>query len=184
MNDVQKRQLLAIASEVINASVHRGPIKKYKSDDPLYDEQRGCFVTIHNNGRLRGCIGQFTPTTSLLQTIVAMAQAACQDSRFVYNPLTPAELPEIDIEISVLSPLVKTDNPLALELGKHGIYIQRGYAGGCFLPQVATETGWSKEEFLRQCCSGKAGLSPDAWRDKDTEVYLFTAEIFGSKQFE
>ncbi len=184
MNEVQKRQLLAIASEVITAVINKTPVKKYKSDDALFNEPRGCFVTINNNGRLRGCIGQFNPETSLLETIVEMAQSASKDSRFTNNPIKTAELSEIDIEISVLSPLVKTDNPLSLELGKHGIYIQQGYAAGCFLPQVATETGWTKEEFLSQCCYGKAGLSPDAWRDKASDVYLFTAEIFGSKQYQ
>ena len=94
-----------------------------------------------------------------------------------------AELQEIDIEISVLSPLEKTDDPLSLELGKHGIYIKKGFAGGCFLPQVATETGWNKEQFLSQCCGGKAGLPPDAWKQADTEVFLFTAEVFGEKDF-
>ncbi|MFW5915583.1 MAG: AMMECR1 domain-containing protein [Planctomycetota bacterium] len=81
--------------------------------------------------------------------------------------------------MSVLSPLEKTGDPMELELGTHGIYVQKGRRTGCFLPQVATETGWSKEEFLQRCCSGKAGLSPDAWKDPDTDVYLFTAEVIG-----
>jgi AmmeMemoRadiSam system protein A len=110
-----------------------------------------------------------------------MAKAsATGDPRFMANPITPGEVNKLDIEISVLSPLQRTDDPLSLELGTHGIYIKRGYASGCFLPQVAEETGWSKEEFLSQCCLHKAGLPPDAWRDPSTEVYLFTAEIFGA----
>jgi len=113
-----------------------------------------------------------------------MAIAATRDQRFLMNPITPGELDQIDIEISVLSPLEKTDDPLSLELGKHGIYIKRGWSSGCFLPQVATETGWSKEEFLSRCCGGKAGLTAEAWREPDTEVFLFTAEIFGEKDFE
>jgi len=76
--------------------------------------------------------------------------------------------------------LKRTDNPLSLRLGIDGIYIKKGYASGCFLPQVATETGWDKEEFLSYCCAHKAGLTPDAWRDPETEVYLFTAEVFGA----
>jgi len=79
-----------------------------------------------------------------------------------------------------LSPLKKTDEPLSLRLGTDGIYIKKGLASGCFLPQVADETGWSKEEFLSYCCSHKAGLEPDAWREAETEVYLFTAEIFSA----
>ena len=86
----------------------------------------------------------------------------------------------MDVEISVLSPLEKTSDPLSLRLGTHGIYIKRGCASGCFLPQVATETGWTKEEFLSYCCSHKAGLADDAWKDPKTEVFLFTADIFGA----
>ena len=94
----------------------------------------------------------------------------------------PDELVDVDIEISVLSPLERIENPLDIELGKHGIDIQRGYAHGCFLPQVATETGWSREEFLGHCCRDKAGLAYDAWKDPKTEVRVFTAEVFGEKE--
>jgi AmmeMemoRadiSam system protein A len=106
--------------------------------------------------------------------------ASTGDPRFRANPITSDELKELDIEISVLSELELTDEPMSLRLGVDGIYIKRGMASGCFLPQVAEETGWSKEEFLSYCCAHKAGLRPDAWKEKDTEVYLFTAEIFGA----
>ena len=113
--------------------------------------------------------------------VAEMAKAsATGDPRFFGNRITAAELPQLDIEISVLSPLKKTDDPLSLRLGIDGIYIKRGFTSGCFLPQVATETGWSKEEFLSYCCSHKAGLPPDAWKDKNTDVFLFTAEIFSA----
>lgn len=181
MTEKQKRALLNVARKVIEATVRGERTSQFESEDPLFNEQRGCFVTIHNHGDLRGCIGNFQPSQPLLQTISEMAVAATQDYRFAANPLTPRELAEIDIEISVLSPLERTDDPLSLELGKNGIYIKRGMAGGCFLPQVATETGWSKEEFLSNCCAGKAGMAPDAWKLPDTEVLLFTAEVFGEK---
>jgi uncharacterized protein (TIGR00296 family) len=82
----------------------------------------------------------------------------------------------LEIDISVLSPLQKIDDPLDFELGTHGIHIRKGSSNGCFLPQVATETGWTKEEFLSKCCSMKAGLSPDAWKEKNIEIYIFTSE--------
>jgi AmmeMemoRadiSam system protein A len=113
--------------------------------------------------------------------VALMAQAsATGDPRFFANPITAHEFNLLDIEISVLSPLQKTDNPLSLRLGIDGIYIKKGYHSGCFLPQVATETGWNKQQFLSFCCSHKAGLSPNAWKDKDTDVFLFTAEIFSA----
>jgi AmmeMemoRadiSam system protein A len=112
--------------------------------------------------------------------------AATQDPRFFGRQLTPGELGDLEIEISVLSPLQRVEgDPLeAVELGRHGIYIRSGGRTGCFLPQVADETGWSKEEFLAHCCAGKAGLSPDAWRAPQTEVFTFTAEVFGQEDLE
>ena len=117
----------------------------------------------------------------LIELVSQMAKASSTgDMRFFGNPITPDELNELDIEISVLSPLKKTDDPLSLRLGVDGIYIKKGCTSGCFLPQVATETGWTKEQFLSYCCSHKAGLSSDAWKDRSTEVFLFTAEVFGA----
>jgi AmmeMemoRadiSam system protein A len=179
MNEAQKKQLLKIARDTVEAVVCGWPAPKPQSDDPALNALCGCFVTLKNRGQLRGCIGQFTSEKPLIQLVVDMAKASARsDPRFLGNPITPGELNRLEIEISVLSPLERTDDPLSLELGTHGIYIKRGYASGCFLPQVAEETGWSKEEFLSYCCSHKAGLPADAWQDPRTEVYLFTAEIF------
>ena len=181
MNDAQKRTLLKIARDTVEAVITGGPIQKPESDDPELNAHCGCFVTLKNQGQLRGCIGQFTSEAPLIELVVEMAKAsATGDPRFVADPITEAELDQLDVEISVLSPLERTNEPLSLRLGIDGIYIKRGSASGCFLPQVATETGWSKEEFLSYCCSHKAGLAPDAWKDPETEVYLFTANVFGS----
>jgi AmmeMemoRadiSam system protein A len=152
-----------------------------QSEDPDLTATCGCFVTLKNGGRLRGCIGQFTSDKPLVELVVEMAKAsATSDPRFLGDPIVPAEVDELDVEISVLSPLKKTDDPLSLTLGTDGIYIKQGCASGCFLPQVATETGWSKEEFLSYCCSHKAGLPADAWKDPHTDVFLFTADVFGA----
>ncbi len=181
MNDAQKRTLLKIARDTVEADLTGGSIQKPKSDDPELNAHCGCFVTLKNQGRLRGCIGQFISESPLIELVVDMAKAsATGDPRFVADPITEAELDQLDVEISVLSPLERTNEPLSLRLGVDGIYIKRGCASGCFLPQVATETGWSKEEFLSYCCAHKAGLSPDAWEEPETEVYFFTADVFGS----
>jgi AmmeMemoRadiSam system protein A len=181
MNDIQKRTLLDIARNTVKAVITGGSVPKPKSDDPELNVPCGCFVTLKNNERLRGCIGQFTSDRPLIELVSQMSMAsATQDPRFMSDPITPDELDSLDVEISVLSPLKLTNEPLNLRLGVDGIYIKRGYASGCFLPQVATETGWSAEEFLSYCCSHKAGLEPDAWKDPGTEIYLFTAEVFGS----
>lgn len=181
MNDAQKQTLLRMARDTVKAVVTGTPPPKPASDDPALNAPCGCFVTLKNRDRLRGCIGQFISDRPLIEMVAEMANAsATGDPRFLGNPITPRELDNLDIEISVLSPLQRSEDPLSLRLGVDGVYIKKGYASGCFLPQVATETGWSVEEFLAFCCSHKAGLSPDAWKDPKTEVFLFTAEVFGA----
>jgi len=181
MNDTQKQILLKTARDAVAAAVKGQTSPAPASDDAELNAQCGCFVTLKNHDRLRGCIGQFTSESPLIELVRQMAiSSATNDPRFFADPITTDELDELDVEISVLSPLQQTDDPLSLRLGIDGIYIKRRNMSGCFLPQVATETGWSKEEFLSYCCRHKTGLPADAWRDPETEVYLFTAEIFGS----
>ena len=181
MNDTQKQTLLKVARDTVEAVIKGGETSKPESDDPQLNAHCGCFVTLKNKGRLRGCIGRFISDIPLIELIVEMAKAsATGDPRFFADPITADELEQLDVEISVLSPLLRTDQPLSLRLGVDGIYIKKGRASGCFLPQVATETGWTREEFLSYCCSHKAGLAADAWKDPETEVYLFTAEVFGA----
>ncbi|MEW6328073.1 MAG: AmmeMemoRadiSam system protein A [Thermodesulfobacteriota bacterium] len=138
--------------------------------------RHGAFVTLHKHGNLRGCIGVFTPAQPLYQTVREMASfAAFKDPRFV--PLTADELSDIDIEISVLSPLQKISEINEIEIGKHGIYIIKELNRGVLLPQVATEHNWDKITFLEHTCY-KAGLDGDCWRS-GAEIYVFTALIFG-----
>ncbi len=182
MNENQKQTLLKVARDTVEAVIKGEPIENPQSDDPELNAPCGCFVTLKNHGRLRGCIGQFTSDSPLIELIGQMAKSsATGDPRFFADPITAGELDQLDVEISVLSPLERTDEPLSLRLGVDGIYIKKGRTSGCFLPQVATETGWSKEEFLSYCCAHKAGLAADAWRDPETEVNLFTAEVFGAE---
>jgi AmmeMemoRadiSam system protein A len=182
VNDAQKQTLLKTARDTVKAVLTGGALPKPKSSDPELNAHCGCFVTLKNLGQLRGCIGQFTSGKPLIELVVEMAKAsATGDPRFFADPITADELEQLDVEISVLSPLQRTENPLTLRLGVDGIYIKRGCVSGCFLPQVATETGWNKKQFLSYCCAHKAGLPADAWKDPETEVYLFTAEVFGAE---
>ena len=154
--------------------------------EPELQTHQGAFVTLKNAGRLRGCVGRFTADIALWQVVAEMAAAAAtQDFRFAANPVTLAEVPQLSIDISVLSPMKRIDDPLDIELGVHGIYVRGprgsgpGGRSGTYLPQVATEHGMTKEQFLSSCCSSKAGLSPDAWRTGEAEVLVYTAEVFG-----
>jgi AmmeMemoRadiSam system protein A len=106
-----------------------------------------------------------------------MAVAACsEDDRF--HPVSVDELDKLEYEISVLSRPEKIDDWRKIELGKHGVIVRQGRRGGVFLPQVATETGWTLENFLSQLCYQKAGLSPDCYKDPNTEIKIFTAQVF------
>ena len=175
-----RSMLVSLARQAVTAQVTDKPRPTVPPGQGLLAEKRGCFVTLTNAGHLRGCIGTFQPDRPLGEMIVEMGMSAAgHDPRFFSNPITPDELDHLHIEVSVLSPLEKTDDPLSLELGTHGIYIAGPGRSGCFLPEVATDQGWDKVEFLDHCCAGKAGMSSGAWRDSDTTVYLFTSEKFG-----
>lgn len=181
MNTEHKQELLKAARDTVTAAIKGQPARSVSSTDDVLNEHCGCFVTLKNAGRLRGCIGQFVSEKPLIELVDEMAVASStKDPRFLSEPITPGELESLDVEISVLSPLKRTDDPGSLRLGVDGIYIKKGYQTGCFLPQVATETGWTVEEFLTHCCAQKAGLDPEAWRKGEAEVYLFTADVFGA----
>ncbi len=176
--DEDRKILLDLARESVMATVEGlMPPPAPKPEGPLA-MQRGCFVTLTNQGQLRGCLGTFMPSKVLAAQIIEMAAAAARDPRFAGDPVTSGEVKSLTVGISVLSELTPIANPLDIELGTHGIYITRGAASGCFLPEVATETGWTTEEFLTHCCAGKAGMDGDAWKDPATKVRTFTTEKF------
>jgi AmmeMemoRadiSam system protein B/AmmeMemoRadiSam system protein A len=178
----QRRKLLGIARKSIETYLQTGKKLEVSETDPILLEKMGAFVTLHEKGELRGCIGNMVGNQPLYLTIRDMAvQAAVGDPRF--SPVGLTELKDIEIEISVLSPLERVDSADKITLGVDGVLIRRGFQSGVFLPQVATETGWSKEEFLSNLCAHKAGLPADAWKDKSSEIYIFTAEVFSEKSY-
>ncbi|MBW1918480.1 MAG: AmmeMemoRadiSam system protein A [Deltaproteobacteria bacterium] len=176
LSQQDKQTLHQIAREAIFAALQNQPPPPLPPTSSILQEKRGAFVSLHWRGQLRGCIGLIEPVKPLAQAIQEMALAAAfRDPRF--PPLTSEEFPEVDIEISVLSPLREINKIEEIEVGQHGLYITKGPYAGLLLPQVATEYHWDRETFLRETCR-KAGLSLDAWREKDTRIYIFSAEIF------
>lgn len=145
-------------------------------DDPhLNTQEYGAFVSLHRGKELRGCIGTCFPTAPLCETVKDMTEAAASRDRRV-AAIAPSELGQIQIEISVLSPLFKAVSPLTLEIGRHGLYISNRGRRGVLLPQVATQYGWDMKKFLQQTCV-KAGLPKDAWQRRETEISAFTTLI-------
>ncbi len=180
MTPAQEKGLFKAARATVVAAVH-GEAPPELTEKMAAMEYGGMFVTLRQNGRLRGCMGSFSPEADMVATLQEVAVSASHDPRFSGRPITPADLPNIEIEVSILSKPEKTDDPLSLEVGRHGILIENPAGRGCFLPQVAAEFGWSKEQFLTRCCSEKAGLPAEAWKQPETQVLLFKAELISER---
>ena len=189
LSEDEKRMLKEIAMTSIKDSLDGKPILNH--GDRLRDsngkavnhepvpmilrQKCGAFVSLHKHGRLRGCIGHFGEDMPLHEIVAEMARAAAfEDPRFM--PVTADELADIDIEISVLTPMRRIQSLDEFELHRHGIYIRKGYRSGTYLPQVADEVNWTKEEFVSHCAQDKAGIGWDGW--KDAELYVYEAIVF------
>ena len=179
LTEKEKRQLLTIARTVIERSAKNKKILEFNPVKGVLHQNCGAFVTIHKSGVLRGCIGLIEAIKPLYQTVAEMAKAAAfDDPRF--PSITAEEVDELDIEISVLSPLEQIDDIEEIEVGTHGIIIQQGIHKGLLLPQVATEYDWDRITFLEHTCQ-KAGLSKNAWQEEDTVIKIFSANVFGEQ---
>ena len=177
LSDEEKKILKEIAFTSIKDSLAGKPVAQpiLNSQYPVLNSKCGAFVSLHKQGRLRGCIGHFGEDVPLHEIVAEMARAAAfEDPRFM--PVTKDELEDIDIEISVLTPMRRIQSLDEFELHRHGIYIRRGYRSGTFLPQVADEVNWTKEEFVSHCAQDTAGIGWDGWRD--AELYVYEAIVF------
>jgi AmmeMemoRadiSam system protein A len=172
----EKTFMLKLALGAIEHRLLGRPMPTREGETKKLSEKRGAFVTLKTRGQLRGCIGHTQAIKPLSQTVIDMAQAAAfQDPRF--PPLSQQELKDLSIEISALTPFRQIEDIKEIQVGKHGLFIERGFNAGLLLPQVATEYGWDSLTFLEHTCQ-KAGLPRDAWKDKNSKIYVFSAEIF------
>lgn len=175
-----KKTLIKIARQSITNAVNGKKASEYNTNDKILNSESGAFVTIHDNkGNLRGCIGNIVSEKPLWETVRNMAaESALRDPRF--PPVSAGQIDDINIEISVLSPFKKIENLQEIEVGKHGLFIKNGFYQGLLLPQVATEYGWDRIQFLQQTCC-KAGLPGDCYRQESSEIFIFSAVVFGEK---
>lgn len=178
----ERRRLLDLARQAVAAAARDQALPRVEEAGlaPVLAAPGAAFVTLHRDGRLRGCIGTVEPRDlSLAETVVLMARAAAtEDPRFA--PVRPDEVATIDIEISVMGPLVPVASPAEIEIGRDGLVIEEGFHRGLLLPQVPVEWGWDRDTFLRQTCA-KAGLPPDAWPGR-ARLFRFSAEVFGERE--
>ena len=173
----EKEEMITLAKKAIEGAVKGERIEKYVPENKSLEENRGAFVTIKKNNNLRGCIGYVLPYKPLFETIIEVAEsAAMNDPRF--PSVTIGEINELNIEISVLTVPEKIEDIEKIEVGKHGIILEKSFFKGLLLPQVATEYGWDRNTFLEHTAL-KAGLDKDGW--KDAEIKIFSAEVFGEK---
>ena len=180
LNKKEQEELLKLAKTTVESVVKTGAKPAYTNKLPGLEQKLGAFVTLREKGELRGCIGRFEPDIPIYKVVMEMAEAAAtQDYRF--PPVSGRELGQLEYEISVLSPLRKVASWKEIEIGKHGVEVARGMRRGVFLPQVATETGWDLETFMNNLCEHKAGLPADAWKDPKTDLFVFTAQVFGAE---
>ncbi|MDZ7291184.1 MAG: AmmeMemoRadiSam system protein B [candidate division KSB1 bacterium] len=180
LRERDKKDLLDIARQTIEQYVksHTVPQLDLSKFSATLKDNHGAFVTLKKHHELRGCIGRMEADEPLYAVVQQMAiAAATQDYRF--PPVKPEELNQLEIEISVLTPMRRIDSIEEIEMGRHGIYIRKGMNAGTLLPQVANETGWSKEEFLGYCAQEKAGLGWNGW--KDAEIYVYETVVFSEK---
>jgi AmmeMemoRadiSam system protein A len=176
LTEEDKRRLHRIARRTIEDVARGKPVPEFSEDSRALKGKKGAFVTLKRRGQLRGCIGCIKDIKPLYKLVGEMAAAAAfHDPRF--NPVTEAELSDLEIEISVLTPVKRIKAVEEIEVGKHGILIERGFHSGLLLPQVATEYEWDRKTFLERTCL-KSGLPKDAWKDEDTRIYTFSAEVF------
>ena len=173
-----------MARGAAKAAVEGSWVSYDPSENPELQVKAGCFVTLKNDGVLRGCIGRFTSNEPLWKTVREVAvSSATRDTRFSHNPVLPAEIPHLEIEISVLSPMRKISRPLEeIELGRDGIVVEDHGRSGTFLPQVATETGWSLEEFLSHCASDKAGIGRQGWKSPTAADLCLYCDYYRGKK--
>ena len=179
LSDEEKQTLKKIAYQSIRDSLDGKSLSEANDQLSIVNDQLkekcGAFVSLHKQGHLRGCIGHFGEDTPLHEIVAEMARAAAfEDPRF--QPVSRGELDDLDIEISVLTPMRRIQSLDEFELHKHGIYIRKGFRSGTFLPQVADEVNWTKEEFVGHCSQDKAGLGWNGWRD--AELFVYEAIVF------
>jgi AmmeMemoRadiSam system protein A len=173
--DEERSLMKEMVKETIESSLF-GKREKPLAVPQKLKEKMGAFVCLKTHGELKGCIGHIKGFLPLHETIKEMArQAAFHDPRFA--PLDASEWKATEIEISVLTPMRKIDDIEQIEIGVHGLYIEKGVETGLLLPQVATEYGWDRITFLEYACM-KAGLPKDAWKSKETNIYVFSADVF------
>jgi hypothetical protein len=179
LTDADRKALLVLARKTLTRYYQTDTLPLPRSESAVLRRDQGAFVTLEKHGDLRGCIGHMATDTPLVLTVARMAlQAALHDTRF--SPVRAEEVEDLELEVSVLTPFERVDGPGAIQVGRDGVVIKKGPRQAVFLPQVAPEQGWGREEMLGHLCA-KAGLPEDCWKS-GCAFYTFQADVFSEKK--
>jgi AmmeMemoRadiSam system protein A len=182
----QQKIVLNLARSFIRDALQRTSRVLWGEQDPILKQPAGCFVSLHalQGHDLRGCVGRIDASQPLLEALRSASNQVLHDPRFANDPVRLNELPRLLIEVSVLSPPVPVTSPLDFQPLEHGIFLTIGNRTGCFLPQVARETGWTREQLLERLCSEKLGLPFNSWRNPQAVLHVFSVLVIGPEPFE
>jgi AmmeMemoRadiSam system protein A len=182
----QQHALMDAARGVIRRALRKEPAGAAPCPHPSLLQPAGCFVSLHTlaGRRLRGCVGRLEADGPLWNVVCATAHNVLRDPRFGQYPVCIDELSLLDLELSILSSLSPAAHPLDFDPQKHGIHLMCASRSGCFLPQVARETGWTREQLLARLCSEKMALPPTFWMQAGAILQTFTTLIVGPEPFE
>jgi AmmeMemoRadiSam system protein A len=180
-----QQAILDFAADVVTRRLGADPRPLPHLPDPLLFRPGGCFVSLHRKDThaLRGCIGLLDIGKPLLQSLTSAAESVLGDPRFLAQPVTRFELPELTIEVTILGPFQKANTPLDFDPKEHGIHLTFHGRTGLFLPQVGRETGWTREQLLARLCTEKLGVPETSWKDPTAELRIFSADVIGPRPF-
>jgi AmmeMemoRadiSam system protein A len=186
LSSYQQSLVLNLARSFVRDALQGTSRVLWGDQDAILKEPAGCFVSLHglHGHHLRGCVGRIDASHPLLEALRHASTQVLQDPRFANDPVRLRELPQLSIEVSVLSAPMPAPSPLDFEPLNHGIFLTIGNRTGCFLPQVARETGWTREQLLNRLCSEKMGLAPDSWRNQQSALHVFSVVVIGPEPFE
>lgn len=182
----QQAVVLDLARSFVRAELKNGLTARPDESAAYLMQPAGCFVSLHalDGHHLRGCVGRIDASQPLIESLRTASRSVLQDPRFARNPVRPEELPSLSIEVSILSAPVPAASAEDFEPTEQGVYLTIADRTGCFLPQVARETGWTREQLLDRLCVEKLGLAASSWRSPKAKLHVFSVQVIGPEPFE
>jgi AmmeMemoRadiSam system protein A len=184
LTEENRQAILDLAADTVVRRLGADPLPLPDLSNPIFNQPAGCFVSLHRKAdhALRGCIGMLDTGKPLRLMVVSASESVLGDPRFLSQPVTRFEIPELTVEVTLLGPLQKAKSVLDFEPTRDGIHLSIHGRAGLFLPQVARETGWSREQLLSRLCTEKMGMTENSWHIPAAELRTFSTEVIGPRE--